>query len=283
MNSPRVSIIIPAFNAAGVIAETLESVRNQTFTDFEVLIIDDGSSDNTCIVAKSFCDADPRFRLIPCRHTGLPTTRNTGIAQAGGEWIAFLDADDIWLPEKIARQMELVAARPEVDFTFTNYHFWDGTRDLRTRSYSEGMSAKDEVLPRLIERCSYAISTVMVRSDLLQLVGLFDTTLPSCEDWDLWLRMAENGMLVAGIKEPLVRYRRWPGNMTKNRLVMAESKIAVLEKNLRQTRHPELRPIYQHALTNLKARLELVRACALIHKQPGQVHSLVWRAWQHYP
>ena len=282
-DSPRVSIIIPAFNAASVIAETLVSVMNQTFTDFEVLIVDDGSNDNTVDVAKTFCVADARFQLITSNHAGLSATRNIGIKQSRGEWIAFVDADDIWLPEKLARQMETVGERSEVDLSFTNYHFWDGTHVLRTRTFYEGMSAKNEILPRLIERCTYLVSAVIVRADLFKRVGGFDVTLPCCEDWDLWLRMAESGMTVAGIETPLVHYRRWPGNMTKNRLAMSEYKVVVLERNARASRHPSVRADYLRSIANARARLELVRACTYLRSQPDSVRASVWRAWRLYP
>jgi len=278
-----VSIVTPAYNAASVIAETLQSVRSQTFTYFEVLILDDGSTDDTRGIVQSFCDADLRFRLLPLHHVGLSAARNAGIKQSRGQWIAFLDADDVWLPEKLAHQMELIRSGPDLDLVFTNYHFWDGTRDLRLRTFYDGMADKNEILPRLIDRCTYLVSAVIVRADLFKRVGVFDEALPCCEDWDLWLRMAESGITVAGIEKPLVRYRRWPGNLSKKRLIMHENKVVVLEKNLHHSRHPAARRAYERAIANARARLELVHACAYLRTQPGAVRPSVWRAWRLYP
>ena len=122
---PLVSVIIPAFNAAQTVAQTLESLRAQTHENFEAIVVDDGSTDGTAAIVRKFCDADPRFIFTTKPHSGLPGTRNAGIEIARGEFIAFLDADDAWLPEKLARQMDLFRADPRVNLAFTNFFIWE--------------------------------------------------------------------------------------------------------------------------------------------------------------
>ncbi|HKI69375.1 MAG TPA: glycosyltransferase family A protein, partial [Verrucomicrobiae bacterium] len=127
---PLVSLITPAFNAAPVIEEALQSVRDQSFRNFEALIVDDGSTDDTAVRVRKVCAADARFHLISQPHAGLPFARNAAVAKTRGEFIAFLDADDVWLPEKLGRQMEVFDQDARANFSYTNFYFWDGARDL---------------------------------------------------------------------------------------------------------------------------------------------------------
>ena len=279
--APLISIVIPAFNAAGVIAETLASARLQTFKDFEAIIVDDGSTDDTAAVARRFCEADPRFFLIQQANQGVSAARNAAIRQSRGEWIAFLDADDVWLPEKLARQMELSRADPRADFLFTNLHFWDGQRDLYPTFHAGQPLPEGDIARSLIAHDAYGTSTVMVRREALFAVGLFDPAVDYSQDWDLWLRLGDRGLWARGVREPLVRYRRWPGSRMTNRLRMADGNVQILELNLRATRHPEFRPLYRRKLASALAERELIRARPLIASDPAAVPPLVWRAWRH--
>ncbi len=282
--TPLVSVVIPAFNAAGLIGQTLESLRLQTFQNFEALIVDDGSTDATAAVVQEFCNADRRFRLMRRPHAGLPATRNAGMMQARGEFIAFLDADDLWLPEKLERQMKLFRADPRVNFSYTNFYFWDGTRDLQVH-YRSRRPLPDGVPARPLARSNvFGISTVIVRRETVIPDFLFDTRLiGGCEDWDLFLRLAERGLWARGTREPLVRYRRWPGNMSNQKLKMIESDVHVLEKNLRATKRRDLLPIYRRSLNLARARLELIRARRMLDDSPEKVSAAIWRAWTFYP
>ena len=112
---PLVSIVTPVFNCGSVLADTLESARAQTFRDFEVIIVDDGSTDDSAAVARRFCEMDPRFSLVQQSNAGVSAARNTAIPRARGEWIAFLDGDDIWFPEKLAVQMRLSREDPRAN------------------------------------------------------------------------------------------------------------------------------------------------------------------------
>ena len=282
-----VSIIIPAFNCGSVIAETLESVRSQTFKDFEAIVVDDGSTDGTASVIRSFCELDSRFCLIGQPNTGVSSARNKALSRARGEWIAFLDGDDVWLPAKLDRQMELSRQDPKANYLFANFYFWDGRNDLQIgleqhRALPEGDVSHDLVF-NVSHACPARMSTAVVRREMLLAAGAFDSQFSTSEDWDLLLRMAEHGLRVRGTREPLVRYRRWKGNITNQKLRIVESNVRVLEKNAQMTRRPELRPLYKRSLALAQSERELVRARAMIDATPKQIPAAIWRAWQFYP
>jgi len=281
-DKPLISVIIPAFNAASVIIETLESVRSQTFQNFEAIIVDDGSADDTIAVVKRSIGDDPRFRLISRPHAGLSSTRNVAMDHSRGEFIAFLDADDLWFPEKLSRQLDMFREDPRVNFSFTNSNHWDGQCDLRLYHRKRPLPCGN-VHRQLILRNLFNISTVMVRRELILKTGSFDSELPACEDFDMWLRMAERGMFVSGAFEPLARYRIWSGNMSKKKLMMAESLVHVLKKNLAATQHPELWPLFIRALARAQAGVEMCGARRMIESEPDAVPGAVWRAWTAYP
>jgi len=281
--SPTVSVIIPVWNGAALLPETLRSLQSQTFTDFEALIVDDGSTDATAAVAAAFCQADARLRLVARPHAGLSAARNAGLELARGEFIAFLDADDVWLPEKLARQMELFRADPRASFAYANYYFWDGQQDLSVGHRPNRPLPDGDTARRLVTSNVYAVSSVVVRRTVIARAGGFDTGLESCEDWDMWLRLAEQDFRARGTREPLIRYRRWPGSMSNNKLKMVRHNLIVLEKNLRATRRPELRPAYRRAIRYNRAVLELILARQLVDTNPARVPAGLCRAWRHYP
>jgi len=282
-NQPIVSIIIPVWNGAAVLPEALRSLQAQTFGDFEALILDDGSSDDSVAIVREFSRHDPRFIPVSRAHSGLPVTRNFGIRQARGEFIAFLDHDDVWLPEKLQRQMELFQTHPRANFSFTNFFYWDGVRDLYAfypshRPLPEGNAAR-----QLVFACVFGMSSIVVKRQFLFQTGLFREEVDYCEDWDLWLRMAEAGLQAIGVREPLMRYRRWPGNMSRHTLKMALGNLSVLQHNLQISRRPELAPFYRRSINIARARLELIHARQLLDSAPEKIPAALWRAWQLNP
>jgi len=281
--TPLVSIIVPAFNAAGVIPDALASVRNQTFEDFETIIVDDGSTDGTVAVARSFCATDARFSLLQRVHSGVSVARNAALARARGQWIAFQDADDIWLPQKLERQVELSRQDPRANFLFTNFFYWDGVSDLYLNYAADRLLPEGDPAHELVLACVYGNLTVMVKRDLVLRAGLFDPAFVFAQDWDLWLRIAELGLWARGTREPLARYRRWPGNQTRRKLDVAEWDVRVLEKNSRATRRAQLRPIYARSLAAARTRLQCARARSLLESHPEAVPAAVWRAWRLNP
>lgn len=209
---PKVSVIIPAYNAMPYLVQTVDSVFHQTFTDFEVLIVNDGSSDDTAGWAAQI--TDPRFKLISQPNQGAGAARNTGIKNAQGDYVAFLDADDFWEPSKLAKQVQRLDQKPEVGLVHTWITFAnsDGSLgDLVVKTTGEG-HIWDQVIIYNPLKCG---STAMVRLQCFEELGYFDQSLKYSEDWDMWIRIACR-YAFSVIHEPLTHYRIHPFNKSKN-------------------------------------------------------------------
>lgn len=221
---PKVSVVIPAYNAMKYLPETLESVVKQTYTDFEVLVVNDGSSDH--IVDWMAQITDPRVKLISQANQGLPSARNTGIINAQADYIAFLDADDLWEATKLAKQVRCLDEHPEVGLVHTPMLLVDENSQSTGRVM--GSDVQGYVLPQLLVQNLIACPSVMVRRACFDNVGLFNPSLRSIEDWDMWIRIATRYPF-AVIKEPLAYYRQLPSSMSKNCQVMAKAFEQVIE------------------------------------------------------
>ncbi|MUL38749.1 glycosyltransferase family 2 protein [Gloeocapsopsis dulcis] len=232
---PKVSVIIPAFNAMPYLPETVESVLQQTFTDFEVLIVNDGSSDYTAQWVSQL--VDPRIKLISQVNQGLSGARNTGITHAQGEYIAFLDADDLWEPTKLEKQVHSLEENPTLGLVYTWSTLVDRTGESIGRVFA--YCAEGDTWKKLIEENVVGCgSAAMVHRCCFETVGVFDRNLRSAEDWDMWIRIASRYPF-AVVKEPLVQYRQHPSNMSKNWQVMEQAFRIVIEKAF-QSAPPEL-------------------------------------------
>ena len=204
--APRISIIVPAYNDDPFLDETLASVQRQTYREFEVIIVDDGSTDRTSEIARGFVEKDARFTLLRQKNAGTAAACNTALKQTRGEWIALLGADDVWLPEKLAAQLDLLKQEPHANLLFTDYFSWDGQNDL-SRRYSDPDKFPDgDVGRRLIFFDLFGASTVIIKRETLDVVGTFDVEPLLAEDWDLWLRIAERGLCAKGVRQPMARY-----------------------------------------------------------------------------
>lgn len=210
--------------------ETIQSVLDQTFTDFEVLVIDDGSSDN--VVEWSSNISDSRVRLISQKNQGLAGARNTGILHAKGELIAFLDADDLWKPTKLEKQVQYLNNDPKVGAVNT----WvinideEGQLDSNVcKTEAEGNVWK-QLIQENIVLCG---SVIVARRCCFDEVGVFDSSVPGAEDWDMWIRIASNYQF-ALVREPLVLYRQHSSSMSSNLNNHLQSRLAVIEKTFEQ-------------------------------------------------
>jgi glycosyltransferase involved in cell wall biosynthesis len=225
--APKVSIVIPAYNAMTYLPDTLASVFQQTFSDFEVLLVDDGSTDRLQTwVAQTL--SDRRVKLISQSNQGLSAARNTGITHSQSEYIAFLDADDLWHPTKLAQQVQWLDAHPTIGLIYNQTAQIDAAGTPTGRVL--GSAIAGNILPQMLQRniidCP---SSVVVRRQCFDRVGLFDRTLRSVEDWDMWIRIAAVYPF-AVICQPLVYYRQHPSNMSKNWRVMEQSFDRVITK-----------------------------------------------------
>ncbi|ABA20473.1 Glycosyl transferase, family 2 [Trichormus variabilis ATCC 29413] len=224
---PKVSVVIPAYNAMPYLPETLDSVLRQTYNDFEVIVVNDGSSDKTEEFISQILD--PRIKLISQANQGLAGARNTGILNASGEYIAFLDADDIWEPTKLEKQVKVLDENPEVGLVYTWVAY------INEQGKSTGKIFKNQVegyvWPQLTEHNIVECGSVaMVRQICFEKIGLFDRNLGSyVEDWDMWLRIATSYDFKV-VKEALVYYRQRSNSASKNWEAMAQSFAIVIEK-----------------------------------------------------
>jgi glycosyltransferase involved in cell wall biosynthesis len=182
---PLVSVIIPTYNRGWILKEALDSVLAQDFCDFELIVVDDGSTDDT---AEILAGCGPPVRVLTQPNRGVSAARNRGLAAARGQLVAFLDSDDLWLPGKLNEQVGFFRANPEAVVCQTQ-ELWirDGVRvnpKERHRKFS-GM-----IFERCLPLCLVSPSAVMIRKCLFDVVGDFDEQLPACEDYDLWLRIS---------------------------------------------------------------------------------------------
>ncbi|RAM50281.1 MAG: glycosyltransferase family 2 protein [Hapalosiphonaceae cyanobacterium JJU2] len=223
---PKVSVVIPAYNAMLFLPETLESVLQQTFTDFEVFIVNDGSSDN--IVEWASDIGDSRVKLISQANQRVSAARNTGIAHAQGEYIAFLDADDLWEPTKLEKQVRCLDEKPEVGLVYTWTLLVDKENNPTGRIFASHLEGN--IWNELLVNDPIASgSSAMVRRICFDTVGLFDRDLAYAPDLDMWVRIALR-YPVAVVKEPLLRYRQLPNSFSRNRQGMIKDIRAVIEK-----------------------------------------------------
>lgn len=225
----HVSVIIPAYNAAAFIVETVNSALNQTHRDLEIIVVDDGSKDGTLAALEQF---GSRIRVHQQPNGGVARARNTGVGLATGEWIAFLDADDLWLPEKIERQLALAS----VPMSYTDRWNIGARGDLpEQQSALTAMRGGDLFVPLLREGNFITNTSVMLRRDLFEKLGGFYTGLNGTEDWDLWIRVAERHP-IGFVPEPLVKYRFHGGSISRNYERMSRERTQVIARALAMER-----------------------------------------------
>lgn len=224
--TPVISVIIPVYNGAKTIKETIESVLQQTYKTFELIVINDGSQDETLAIISSI--QDPRIKVFSYPNAGLSATRNRGIVRSCGEFIAFLDADDLWTKDKLAAQLEALQQNPQaaVAYSWTD-HIDENSKYLRPASYN---SCNGNVYERLlIGNFLVCGSNTLIRTEALHKVGGFDESLNSAEDWDMWLRLASHYEFVV-VPRPQVLYRISPYSMSANIFKMESASLQVLER-----------------------------------------------------
>ncbi len=209
---PLISVIIPTYNGEKTIIETIESVLNQTFQDFELIVINDGSQDSTLEIVS--CIQDSRMKVLSYPNAGLAASRNRGISHAVGEYISFIDDDDLWTPDKLEAQLKVLQDNPEaaVAYSWTDY-IDESSKFLRRGGYS---TASGDVLAKLLvvdflENGSNAL----IRRQALIEIGGFDESLPAAEDWDIFLRLAACYPFVA-VPSPQILYRSSVYSMSAN-------------------------------------------------------------------
>ncbi len=277
--TPHVSVIIPTHNRADFLLHAIGSVLAQGYTDYEIIVADDGSTDET---AARVAALPAPIRLLRLPHSGRPSVvRNRALAAARGELVAFLDDDDLWCPDKLARQVALLDGDATLGLVYSDVRllFEDGTRSapvLKPQQKRGGF-----ILADLLADCFIHPSSVLLRRDYVEQVGGFDETLASAEDYDLWVRLAPRAK-VGVVAEPLVLVRRHPAEISVQReQISYQSVIHTLERVRREEALP------------LRQRLILRRALAQRYTHWGGLllrggerergRALLWRGARLYP
>ena len=219
---PYISIIIPAYQAAAYIVETIESVRAQTRSDWEAIIIDDGSTDNLAEMVGPFL-SDRRIMLHRFENGGLATARNRGIKLAKGRLIALLDSDDLYEPEYLERMAAALEARPDATFVTCDATMF-GVVDRDGHLFSRHLPQRLPItLDRVLLRQFNVFGLSMVRAAALRSVGGYSEDLRAAEDLDLWIRLLANGATAIYVDAPLVRYRRRSGSLSNSPILLRRS------------------------------------------------------------
>lgn len=208
-NEPKISVVIPTYNKAQSLKKAIESVLNQTYQNLEVIVIDDGSTDETKEVVKSF--KDPRIIYFWKKNKGPASARNMGIKRAKGKYIAFLDSDDLWLKEKLEKQIDFMERNPETGLLGTGcYEVTDKGKAIGKKIFPR----KNKVLQKdLIKYNPFIQSSIMTKREVFDKVGLYDEKFRESEDYELWLRLAEY-YKIGNLPVPLVMKRYYQESLS---------------------------------------------------------------------
>ncbi len=247
---PLISVIIPAYNAERTILETIDSVQNQTISNIEIIIINDGSIDRTINLIEQL--TDPRIKAFSYENGGVAVARNRGITHATGEFIAFIDADDLWTLDKLELQLAALKQHPEAGIAYSwNYFYYDRTGE-RIPGHVANFEG-DVYAPLLQENFLANGSNPLIRRQAIDRIGGFDPTFPHCADWDFYLRLAAQWQFVR-VPQHQVIYRQSSHSMSSTKVNDIEQQcLAMLEKTYqvapamyRSLKHKSLSWIYEY-------------------------------------
>ena len=276
---PTISVIVPAYNAERTILETITSVLQQTFSDFELIVINDGSTDRTLELLNS--ENDPRLKVFSYPNGGVSVARNRGITQARGEFIAVLDADDVWTPDKLELQVAALQQHPEAGVAYSWAYYMD--EEGKSIQPSEPVYFAGNVYAQLlVNDFVVSCSNCLIRRQAVESVGEFDPAVAGAADWDYWLRLALHWSFVV-VPKHQVFYRISSGSMQSNVEFMEHCNLRVIEKGF-QTAPPEIQSLKNQSLANTyrySAHLYLTRVGSA--DAAKQATQKLWMAIRLYP
>lgn len=224
---PAVSVIIPTYNRAAMVREAIESVLAQSYADRELIVVDDGSTDDTEAAVAAFL---PQLTYVHQEHQGVSAARNQGAAIARGEYLAFLDSDDLWLKDKLLRQMQFMESHPEALICYSD-EIWI-RRGVRVNPMKKHRKYSGMIFPYCLPLCIISPSSALFTRGLFEEAGMFDETLAVCEDYDLWLRIAARHPIYL-VDEPLIVKRGGHDDqLSRSRTGQDRYRIAAIEKLL---------------------------------------------------
>ncbi|MCB1761031.1 MAG: glycosyltransferase family 2 protein [Gammaproteobacteria bacterium] len=227
LSTPSISVVIPTHNRSEVLRRALRSIEAQSLPATEIIVVDDGSQDDT---AAAVALHHPEVRLLGQRQSGVSSARNNGIRQARGDWLALLDSDDEWLPDKLAVQMHVLAEAPAVRLCHTE-EIWirNGRRVNQKKRHAK---RGGRIFRHSLPLCAISPSSVVIHRSLFDEVGLFDESLPACEDYDLWLRICARES-VAYVETPqIIKYGGHEDQLSRRHWGMDRFRVRALQKIL---------------------------------------------------
>ena len=237
-----VSVIIPSFNRVDVLGRAIESVLQQSLPANEIIVVDDGSADGTGELIKTFQRSIPDslnthrkegefLRYIYQHNSGVSAARNSGIRHAVGEWIAFLDSDDAWLPDKLKNQAELIEQHPGFRLCHTQ-ESWI-RNGVRVNQMKKHAKSGGHIFQQCLPLCVISPSSVVIQRALFDDIGLFDESLPACEDYDLWLRICAREAVLYVETPQILKYGGHDDQLSRKHWGMDRFRIRALQKTLR--------------------------------------------------
>lgn len=230
--TPIVSVVTASFNCADYILETYESIRAQTFTDWEWIVVDDGSTDNSCLLIERIVSDDRRVRLLRnSQNEGSARSRNRGIDASQGEFIAFVDSDDMWAPDKIEKQLSFF--RAGIDFTFTGYRIVDDEGADTGKRIDSSVPGTFSYEDMLAKKATLGCSTVMIRRSAIGELRMPE--LRTAQDYAFWLKLLRTGMRAHLLPETLASYRIRPGSLSRNKFRKAKQQWKIYREVEKQS------------------------------------------------
>ncbi|MCX5873490.1 MAG: glycosyltransferase, partial [Deltaproteobacteria bacterium] len=249
--NPFVSVIIPTYNRLELLMATIESVRNQTFRDFEIIVVNDGSSDGTAEWLQEQSD----LIHVDQTNSGIAASRNKGISVSNGEWLAFLDHDDIWALDKLQTQVDFVRANPDVGMVAAK-HVRLGKK-ISTRGPMKWI--RGDLFVKVFSKSFIHTSSVVIRKEVLELIGGFPTKYRFADEFDVWLKIAKD-YEIAYVDKPLVFIRFYESNTSHNRVGVRSDTYEILMSNYDPDRIPRdifLKTLSDHDISFGRAYVNL--------------------------
>ncbi|MCH7396513.1 glycosyltransferase [Belliella sp. DSM 107340] len=275
-------VIIPCYNQAHFLSDSLNSVINQDYRNLEILVINDGSTDNFDLVMSSFIKKDNRIKIYSQPNQGLSATRNTGLKYANGDFIVFLDADD-WLEIDFFKNYSKVINQfPDFELYRCGYSYWSLDRGKR---YHTHLPSNDGLLyPNVVKENIGACHSILIKKSIADQLGGFDISLKSCEDWDYWVRAGKLGAKIKSIPIDLVGYRYITDSMSRNAKVMYTSLSKVIQRSVKKDFRISSESMFNQDLnwdTSQLIKNQFIKCLGVLLYQGNVEDALKWYEEEH--
>lgn len=285
--SSRYSVVMTAYNEEEWIAAAVASVLAQTYGELQLIVVDDGSSDGTLAELEPF-RSDPRLRVVEQENAGLSAARNTGIAAAETDWVAFLDSDDMWMPNYLERVDKALAGRPRAGFVYVDAwrmyldgRFFRDTAMARQDPPHDPPQGAEEFLRLLVARGNFIFVSTTVRREALERAGGFDTTRTSVEDYDLWIRILAAGYEAVHAEGRLAIKRDRPTAMSVQTLKMLTNLRDVYRRTEREYEVPDdVRAVAGEKADGLDREIERIEAGGAVQDLTLRARLTLGAAWR---